>query len=203
MQSMSAAQREEWEWSMSFLNGSCCGELLHWQRINTFRKMNGEAEKWWKKNTLLSQMHVTNRQTDSWHFTPMSTINSLFIRGEEIRLRYGIDVDTHTFLGSNTHTYTNRRLWSQRTTPKRGSPFPPLVPKPPGMLTHLHPLQRQRGWLSCIQTAPHPLMNVTFSWYLHAWCWINMPNTKLEIKQSLAIMHNPSCKDLLQVTRTA
>lgn len=88
----------------------------------------------------------------------------------------------------------------QRTA--RGGDSRQLHPSPGCPVISIH-----RSWLEgppLINMAAQPLMNVTFSWYLHvARCQISMPNTKLQIKQSLAITPHLSCKDLLQVTCAA
>lgn len=173
---MSAAQHEKWEWSMSFLNGSCWGELLHWKHINPFTKTNGEAVKWWRKTSPVKMTCPT--QTDSWHFTPQSTIKSLFISGTRLRKKEGGKNCLHDeFYAKHTHisawTHTCRLQQSLRTTPDWGSPSPlnpPSTLDPQAIecsLIWIHCKDRKNG-PSHIQTALHPLMNVTFSWYLHA-----------------------------------
>lgn len=149
---MSAAQHEKWEWSMSFLNGSFWGELLHWKHLHKNKRRQNDGGK-----TLLSKWHVTYRQTDSWHFTP--TIKSLFISGTRLREREWMNTDTHILKAAVSED-----------DPRLGIPISPPPPQASGnsMFTHLHPLQGQKEGLSRIQTALHPLMNVTFGWYLHA-----------------------------------
>lgn len=156
---MSAAQHEKWEWSMSFLNGSCWGELLHWKHINPFTKTNGEAVKWWRKTSPVKMTCPT--QTDSWHFTPQSTIKSLFISGTRLRKKEGGKNCLHDEFLCQAHTHLCMDTHMQIATvseddPRLGfpvSPQPPLHPRPPGnrMFTHLNPLQRQKK-----RAVPHP-----------------------------------------------
>lgn len=169
---MSAAQHEKWEWSTSFLNGSFWGELLHWKHLHKNKRLQNGGK------TLMSKWHVTYRQTDSWHFTPQSTIKSLFISSTRLRERgkktvciMGLMPSTQTFvhLCMDTHTHILKAAVSE-DNPRLGIPISPPPPQASGnsMFTHLHPLQRQKEGLFRIQTALHPLMNMTFGWYLHA-----------------------------------
>lgn len=126
---------------------------------------------------LLSKWHVPRRQTaDISHHSQQSSHCSLAAQGWGKR-RGEKNCLHDEFYAKHTHisawTHTCRLQQSLRTTPDWGSPSPlnpPSTLDPQAIecsLIWIHCKDRKNG-PSHIQTALHPLMNVTFSWYLHA-----------------------------------
>lgn len=158
---------EKWEWSVSCLNGS--GEELPYQEsaYTPSQKENGDAcDAILTENAPVKMTHVTYRQTANIsHNSQLSSLCSLAAQG---RGEWGWRKTTAWIWCQQTmDAHTSRRWRSLRTIPDLGSLS--LLPSwPLGNHTHSSTPTAKAERRAVLNPDGYPLMNVTFSWYLHA-----------------------------------